>query len=77
MEFEYRGYRIRTEEYEDTSAVHDHQWHCTIDIKGHVDTWKDRFNAGQRFGSRSEAEAGAARIAREYLDKKLGGAAQV
>ncbi|GGY53742.1 hypothetical protein OU994_25115 [Pseudoduganella sp. SL102] len=76
MEFDYQGYTIRTEEYEDTAAVHDHQWHCTIIIKGHVDTWSDRFTAEQRFASRADAEAGAARIAREYLDKKLAGSGQ-
>ncbi|WP_338765221.1 hypothetical protein [Massilia sp. METH4] len=76
MEFEYRGYTIRIEAYEDTAAVHDHAWHCTINVTGHVDTWRDRFTAEQRFGSLAAAEQGAAAIAREYVDAKLAGSGQ-
>jgi hypothetical protein len=74
MEFEYRGYTVRTEEYEDETNQNPgrRMWHCTIDIKGHVDTWKDRFPAEREFASRAEAEAGGAQIARAYLDRKLG-----
>lgn len=76
MEFEYRGYTIRTEEYEDTTAVHGHQWLCTIIIKGHVDTWQDRFPADQGFATQAAAAEGGALIARAYLDKKLAGSGQ-
>lgn len=76
MEFEYRGYTIRIEAYEDPTAATGHAWHSNINITGHVDTWRDRFTAEQRFASRADAEQGAALIAREYLDKKLAGSGQ-
>jgi hypothetical protein len=75
MEFDYRGYTVRIEEYEDETNQNlgRRMWHATIDIKGHVDTWKDRFPAEREFATRADAEFGAAQIAREYLDRKLGG----
>ena len=76
MEFEYRGYTICIEVYEDTAAAAEHQWHCTINVTGHVDTWRDRFAAEQRFASRAAAEQGSAAIARGYVDDKLAGSGQ-
>lgn len=72
MEYEYRGYTIRSVAYEDTTGGQV-QWHCTIEMRPHTGTHPDHFTAPGHYATREEAERGAQQVALEYLDRKLAG----
>ncbi|GGY77333.1 hypothetical protein ACFFTM_10090 [Pseudoduganella plicata] len=72
MEYEYRGYTIRSEVYEDPTGGQV-RWHCAVEMRPHTGTAPERFTTEEHYATRDEAELGAQRAARDYLDRKLAG----